>query len=66
VTIDPVGSVYLAVGLATLAAALLPWLLGRVPISMPMVFVGAGVVVFALLPDLPDPDPTSTPSSPCT
>jgi NhaP-type Na+/H+ or K+/H+ antiporter len=58
VTIDPVGSVYLAVGLATLAAALLPWLLGRVPISMPMVFVGAGVVVFALLPDLPDPDPT--------
>lgn len=55
---DPVGLVYLVVGLATLVAALLPRLLGSVPVSMPMVFVGAGMAVFALFPDLPDPDPT--------
>ncbi|MDP1876230.1 MAG: cation:proton antiporter [Actinomycetota bacterium] len=57
-TFDPVGVVYLVVGLATLVAALLPRLLGNVPVSMPMVFVGAGMAAFALFPDLPDPDPT--------
>lgn len=57
-TFDPAGLVYLIVGIATLIAALLPRLLGRVPVSMPMVFVGAGIVAFALFPDLPDPDPT--------
>jgi NhaP-type Na+/H+ or K+/H+ antiporter len=55
--IDGAGAAYAAVGLATLAAALLPRLLGRVPLSMPMVFLGAGVVAFALLPDLPTPSP---------
>ena len=57
-TFDPVGLVYLVVGLATLVAALLPRLLGSMPVSMPMVFVGAGMAAFALFPDLPDPDPT--------
>lgn len=57
-TFDPVGLVYLVVGLATLVTALLPRLLGNVPVSMPMVFVGAGMAAFALFPDLPDPDPT--------
>lgn len=51
------GVLYAAAGLATLAAALLPKLLGRVPVSMPMVFLGAGILAFALLPALPDPDP---------
>lgn len=60
-TIDAVGVVYLAFGIATLAAALLPWLLGRLPVSMPMVFVGAGIAVFALIPALPDPDPIDHP-----
>lgn len=55
---DPVGIVYAAIGIATLIAALLPRLLGRLPVSMPMVFVGAGVAAFALFPVLPDPDPT--------
>lgn len=54
---DGAGALYAAVGLATLAAALLPRLLGRVPISMPMVFLAAGMIAFAVLPDLPDPDP---------
>ncbi len=57
-TLDSVGLIYLAVGVAMMAAALLPRLLGRLPISMPMVFVGAGIAVFALFPALPDPDPT--------
>lgn len=56
-TLDAAGLVYLAIGIATIAAALLPWLLGRVPLSMPMVFVGAGIALFALIPALPDPDP---------
>ena len=49
--------VYAAAGLAVFAAALLPRLLIRAPVSMPMVFLGAGVVVFAVLGNLPDPDP---------
>jgi NhaP-type Na+/H+ or K+/H+ antiporter len=57
VVLDPAALLYLAVGLATLAAALLPKALRRAPVSMPMVFLGAGVAVFALVPALPDPDP---------
>ncbi|RWR17290.1 sodium:proton antiporter [Agrococcus lahaulensis] len=55
--LDEVGTIYAAIGVATLAAALLPRVLGRVPVSMPMVFVAAGMIAFALLPDLPEPDP---------
>ncbi|WP_108248615.1 cation:proton antiporter [Planctomonas deserti] len=55
--IDGAGVAFAAVGLATLAAALLPRLLGRVPMSMPMVFLGAGVLAFALIPNLPTPSP---------
>ncbi|MDR7233653.1 cation:proton antiporter [Agrococcus sp. BE272] len=55
--LDEVGTIYAAIGVATLAAALLPRVLGRVPVSMPMVFVAAGIIAFALLPDLPEPDP---------
>ena len=51
----------LAVGVATLAAALLPRLLGRLPISMPMVFLGAGILIFLFVPDLPDPLPLEHP-----
>jgi NhaP-type Na+/H+ or K+/H+ antiporter len=49
--------VYAAAGLATLAAALLPRLLGRAPISMPMVFLAVGAVAFVVIEPLPDPDP---------
>jgi len=52
---------FLAAGLATLAAALLPKLLTRAPISMPMVFLAAGMVTFAVIPGLPDPDPLTYP-----
>ncbi|AWB87881.1 cation transporter [Mycetocola zhujimingii] len=49
--------VFAAIGLTTLAAALLPRFLWRLPISTPMVFLAAGIAGFALIPDLPDPDP---------
>ncbi len=54
---DGAALIFVAIGIATLAAALLPRILGRVPISMPMVFLGSGMLLFALVPDLPDPDP---------
>ena len=37
------GGLFTAAGLATLAAALLPRVLRHVPISMPMVFLAAGI-----------------------
>ncbi|WP_105031303.1 cation:proton antiporter [Arthrobacter ruber] len=48
---------YAAAGLAVFAAALLPRLLMRAPVSMPMVFLGAGILVFSFSSGLPDPDP---------
>lgn len=59
--IDGSAALFLAAGLATLAAALLPKVLKRAPISMPMVFLAAGVVTFAVIPGLPDPDPVTYP-----
>lgn len=53
------GALFAAAGLATLAAALLPRVLRHVPISMPMVFLVAGMAGFALVPSLPDLDPTA-------
>ncbi|WP_238413144.1 cation:proton antiporter [Saccharothrix deserti] len=48
---------YASVGVATLLAALLPRVLSRAPISMPMVFLAAGAIAFTVLDPLPDPDP---------
>ncbi|MET1065547.1 MAG: cation:proton antiporter [Arthrobacter sp.] len=49
--------VFAAAGMAVLAAALLPKLLRNAPLSMPMVFLGAGMLAFTFIPGLPDPDP---------
>lgn len=65
-TPDPVGLVYLAASVATLVAALLPRLLGRVPISMPMVFVAAGMGRSRCSPICRIPTRCGTPSSRCT
>ncbi|MDX8035411.1 cation:proton antiporter [Lentzea sp. BCCO 10_0856] len=54
---DPGSLLYTGTGLATLAAALLPRLLDRAPVSMPMLFLGAGALTFAVVEPLPDPDP---------
>ena len=48
---------FAAAGVAVFIAAVLPKLLRHMPFSMPMVFLGAGMAVFALVPTLPDPDP---------
>lgn len=48
---------FAASGLAVFVAAVLPKLLRNMPFSMPMVFLGAGMAGFALIPTLPDPDP---------
>lgn len=55
------GLIFLSVGLAAFAAALLPRLLGRVPVSTPMVFLALGALVFTLAPGLPTPDPLAHP-----
>ena len=54
---DATALLYSAAGAAALLAALLPRLLGRLPVSMPMVFLGLGVLAFLLVPGLPAPDP---------
>lgn len=57
IELDLPGLIFAAIGLTTLAAALLPRFLSHVPISTPLVFLAAGIAGFALLPRLPDPDP---------
>jgi NhaP-type Na+/H+ or K+/H+ antiporter len=57
VVAEPAAVVYAAAGFATLAAALLPRLLGRAPVSMPMVFLVVGGLAFTVIGPLPDPDP---------
>ncbi|MET4134938.1 cation:proton antiporter [Pseudarthrobacter sp. PvP090] len=49
--------IFAAAGLAVFAAALLPKLLRNAPLSMPMVFLAAGMLAFTFIPALPDPDP---------
>lgn len=61
VSVDGPAAIFLAVGLATLAAAVLPRLLRRAPISMPAVFLATGALGFSLLPQLPDPSPIDHP-----
>lgn len=57
IAFDGSGAIFAAIGLATLAAALLPRALHRAPISMPAVFLGLSILAFSLLPWLPDADP---------
>jgi NhaP-type Na+/H+ or K+/H+ antiporter len=45
-------------GVAIVAAAVLPTLLVRIPISMPIVYVGAGMLLFSLPIDVEAPLPT--------
>jgi NhaP-type Na+/H+ or K+/H+ antiporter len=52
---------YAVIGVLTLVAALLPRLLRRAPVSLPMVFLAAGAVTFAVIGPLPDPDPREYP-----
>ncbi|MFC7643104.1 cation:proton antiporter [Streptosporangium lutulentum] len=46
-------------GIAALLAAVLPRLLNRLPLSLPMVCLIGGLVLYLLPLDLPDPDPVA-------
>lgn len=50
---DASGTVYAAAAIAIFAAAVLPRMLSRVSISMPLVCLLAGAAVFGFLGDLP-------------
>jgi NhaP-type Na+/H+ or K+/H+ antiporter len=54
---DAANIIFAAAGAAVFVAAVLPKLLRNMPLSMPMVFLGAGMGAFALIPSLPDPNP---------
>jgi NhaP-type Na+/H+ or K+/H+ antiporter len=55
--VDTVDLAFALVGIGALLAGLLPRLLERRPLSMPIIFLGLGMVIFALPTGLPDPDP---------
>lgn len=55
--LEPPSILFAAAGLAVFVAAVLPKALRNAPFSMPMVFLGAGIAAFSLIPTLPDPDP---------
>ncbi len=54
---DPTGAIYAAAGVAMFLAALLPRLLQRAPVSLPMIFLATGIILFSWLDWLPNPDP---------
>jgi len=58
---DPTDLVFLLAGLAALLAGLLPRLLEGRPLSLPIAFLGLGMLVFAFPSQLPVPDPLQYP-----
>ncbi len=58
---DVLDLTYGLIGVGALLAGLLPRLLANRPMSMPIVFLGLGMAVFALIGDLPAPDPLKYP-----
>jgi sodium/hydrogen antiporter len=59
--VDLLDLAYALVGVGALLAGLLPRLLANRPLSMPIVFLGLGALLFALPIGLPDPDPLANP-----
>ncbi|MGN9767069.1 cation:proton antiporter [Micromonospora sp. SD12] len=58
---EPVDVAFAVVGLGALLAGILPRVLERRPLSMPIAFLGLGMLVFALPVGLPNPDPLAYP-----
>ncbi|MET7750174.1 cation:proton antiporter [Micromonospora sp. NPDC005367] len=58
---EPVDVGFAVVGLGALLAGVLPRLLERRPLSMPIAFLGLGMAVFLLPTGLPVPDPLAYP-----
>ncbi|MDG4830206.1 cation:proton antiporter [Solwaraspora sp. WMMD1047] len=59
---DPIDLAFALLGLGALLAGVLPRLLERQPLSMPIAFLALGMLVFALPISLPTPDPLSHPT----
>ncbi|WP_127506246.1 cation:proton antiporter [Actinoplanes solisilvae] len=58
---QPSDVIFAVVGVGALLAGILPRLLERRPLSMPIIFVGLGLLVFGLPIGLPDADPLAHP-----
>ncbi|MEU7996827.1 cation:proton antiporter [Micromonospora sp. NPDC049060] len=58
---EPVDVAFAVVGLGALLAGILPRVLEHRPLSMPIAFLGLGMLVFALPVGLPNPDPLAHP-----
>jgi NhaP-type Na+/H+ or K+/H+ antiporter len=54
-------TIFALVGVGALLAGILPRLLERRPLSMPMIFIALGMLAFALPLGLPSPDPVAHP-----
>ncbi|MGS2619114.1 cation:proton antiporter [Micromonospora sp. LZ34] len=54
---EPVAVAFAVVGLGALLAGILPRVLERRPLSMPIAFLALGMLIFLLPTGLPDPDP---------
>jgi NhaP-type Na+/H+ or K+/H+ antiporter len=59
--VDLLDLTYALIGVGALLAGLLPRLVADRPMSMPIVFLGLGMALFAVVGDLPDPDPIQHP-----
>jgi sodium/hydrogen antiporter len=58
--VDVLPWVFAAAGVAALVSAMLPAALRRLPLSEPVLFLGAGVVTWLILDDLFTPDPVAS------
>ncbi|NBE84273.1 cation:proton antiporter domain-containing protein [Micromonospora rubida] len=58
---EPVDIAFAVVGLGALLAGILPRLLERQPLSMPIAFLGLGMLIFILPTGLTSPDPLAHP-----
>jgi sodium/hydrogen antiporter len=59
---EPADLTYALLGVGALLAGVLPRLLERRPLSMPIIFLAVGMLVFALPTGLPGPDPLAHPT----
>jgi sodium/hydrogen antiporter len=59
---DPIALTYAVIGIGALLAGVLPRALERRPLSMPIAFLGLGMLVFLLPTGLPRPDPIANPT----
>lgn len=59
---EPSDLTYALLGLGALLAGVLPRLLDRRPLSMPIIFLAVGMLVFAVPTGLPSPDPLAHPT----